>query len=84
MSVGKTVDVLKCAIFGGKIIDGVTGRQVLVILGESTFFHINGESHVGHFSVNLGNSVIFDPIPGFHAVSMNIYPLPEGVRFPIP
>ncbi len=72
----ETIDILKRSIFRRKIINGITRCEGLVILSEGTFFHVNGERHVRHFTINLGDLVILDPVPRFHAIPMDINALP--------
>ena len=72
MGVRKTLHVAKCAVLRREIIDGVLRGQLLLVLRRAAFLHVDRERDMGHFPVDLRDTVIFDPIKRLHAVAMDV------------
>ena len=73
VGVGEAFHVVQFAVGGRVVVDGVSGRQILLILRDGAVFDVDrkgkrGHARMSHCPIDLGDAVVFEPIKRVRAV----------------
>lgn len=86
VSIRETLDIGEFSIGGGIVVDGVFGREIFLVLRDGAFFHVDRKrkrihAWMSHFSVDLGDAVILDPVEGVGAMDVQLCPERVAIFF---